>query len=213
MFAPTLEELMKLGLALLIGGLVGAEREYRDKAAGFRTMTLICVGAAIFTSASLQMGGPTMRDPARIAAQIVTGVGFLGAGVIVREGGRVTGITTAATIWLTAALGMGIGGGFYGLTLSAAVVVLLTLWLLPYVERRIDAIGDVRCYRVIGRDETSHEAVAALLTSAGLRLREHRRMRDGATRVFTWVAEGAPVAHERAADALLGSSLVTSFSY
>lgn len=101
------ENLIKLGMAVLVGGIVGAEREYRDKAAGFRTIILITVGSAMFTIFSMSM------DPGftRIAANIVTGIGFLGAGAIVREHGRVGGLTTAATIWLAAALGMGIAGG------------------------------------------------------------------------------------------------------
>src|SRR5574339_1054536 len=104
-----IENLIKLGMAIVVGGIVGAEREFRDKAAGFRTIILITVGSALFTifSASLDPGFTRTR----IAANIVTGIGFLGAGAIVREHGRIGGLTTAATIWLSAALGMGIGAG------------------------------------------------------------------------------------------------------
>ncbi|HQN43268.1 MAG TPA: MgtC/SapB family protein, partial [Anaerolineaceae bacterium] len=92
------EDLLKIVLAVLVGGLIGIEREYRDKAAGFRTLIFICVGAALFTILSVRLAGD--KDPTRIAASIVTGVGFLGAGVILRDGGRVIGLTTAAAIWL-----------------------------------------------------------------------------------------------------------------
>ena len=92
-----LEFLIKLGAALLVGGLVGAEREYRDKAAGFRTIIFITVGATLFTMFSTVIAGEE-NDPARIASNIVTGIGFLGAGAIMRESGRVAGLTTAATI-------------------------------------------------------------------------------------------------------------------
>jgi putative Mg2+ transporter-C (MgtC) family protein len=116
-------------LAILIGGLVGAEREFREKAAGFRTIICICVGATLFTILSLKMGGD--KDPARIAANIVSGIGFLGAGAILRASGRITGLTTASTIWLAAALGMGIGGGYYVLSSMVAVAILIVLWIFP----------------------------------------------------------------------------------
>ena len=117
------EDIIKLLLAVLTGGLIGAEREFRDKAAGFRTIILICVGAALFTMFSLRLGGD--KDPVRIAASVVSGVGFLGAGAILRSDGRIVGLTTASTIWLAAALGMGIGGGQYLISGLGAIVVLL----------------------------------------------------------------------------------------
>jgi putative Mg2+ transporter-C (MgtC) family protein len=209
---PTQEEALKLVMAVFIGALIGAEREYRDKAAGFRTMTLICVGACLFTQASLSMGGSTMRDPARIAAQIVTGVGFLGGGVIMRDGGKVTGITTAATIWLTAALGMGIGGGFYGVTFLAAAVVLLTLWILPFIERRIDARTEERDYRLTCAQGSDHAVLAEVLVGSGLRLHDHHRMKLKGCLVLMWSAKGPPAAHERACDTLLGHASVEEFT-
>src|SRR5512138_2976902 len=123
------EDILKICLALVAGGLIGIEREFRDKAAGFRTLIFICVGAALFTIFSTKLAGD--RDPTRIAANIVSGVGFLGAGVILRDGGRVIGLTTAATIWLTAALGMGIGGGEYLLVAIGVVITLVVLWVFP----------------------------------------------------------------------------------
>src|SRR5512143_1099180 len=104
-----IENLVKLGISILVGGIIGAEREFRDKAAGFRTLILITVGSTLFTIFSMSMEPEGSRT--RIAANIVTGIGFLGAGAIVREHGRIGGLTTAATIWLSAALGMGIGAG------------------------------------------------------------------------------------------------------
>ena len=99
----TADDLVRVGLAILIGGLIGAEREYRDKAAGFRTLIFITLGSTLFTMFSARLGGP--EDPVRIAANIVTGIGFLGAGTILRGEHGVTGLTTAAAIWLSAALG------------------------------------------------------------------------------------------------------------
>lgn len=140
-------DLVKLVFALLAGGLIGAEREFRDKAAGFRTLILICIGAALFTMLS-QKFAPT-GDPARIAAGVVTGIGFLGAGVILRDKGRVMGLTTAAIIWMTAALGVAIGGGQLLLAGIALFLVLTVLWILPFAERRIDLVRETREYEII----------------------------------------------------------------
>lgn len=124
----------RLMLAALLGGLVGAEREYSGQAAGLRTNILVAVGACLLTILSIY-GFPTDgaqagRDPARIAAQIVSGIGFLGAGAVFRDEDRVRGLTTAATVWLVAAIGMtvGVGAGFLAaLTTSFTLVVLIGL--------------------------------------------------------------------------------------
>ncbi len=107
------------------------EREFRDKAAGFRTLIFICLGSALFSILSAKLAVDS--DTTRIATGIVTGVGFLGAGVIMREGGRVTGWTTAATIWLTAAIGMGIGGGQYLLSGATVLLAMIVLWIFPFI--------------------------------------------------------------------------------
>ena len=103
------EDITKLLLAVVVGGIIGAEREVRSRAAGFRTIILICVGSTLFTMISMKIGGAA--NPDRIASNIITGIGFIGAGVIFHGQGHVSGITTAATIWIAAALGMSIGGG------------------------------------------------------------------------------------------------------
>ena len=114
-------------VAVLAGTLVGTERRSRDKPAGLRTLSLICVGSAIFTLVSVLIVGDTIADRGRIAAQIVTGIGFLGAGAIISDRGEVRGLTTGATIWVTAAIGMMIGAGYGagGLGLSFLVVGML----------------------------------------------------------------------------------------
>ena len=114
------QELIALGASVFVGGLIGVERQSRDKAAGLRTMIFICMGATLFTIISRCLGG----DPARVAAQIVSGIGFIGAGVILKHGSRILGVTTAAVIWVTAALGMCIGAGHYSLVLVATPLVL-----------------------------------------------------------------------------------------
>jgi len=141
------EEAIKLTLAVVVGGLIGAEREFRDKSAGFRTIIFITVGATLFTIFSLGLGMDS--SPTRIAANIVTGIGFLGAGAIMREGGKVAGLTTAATIWLAAALGMGLVAGKYALVGLSTLTILLVLWLFPRIEHLIDNIRETRIYEII----------------------------------------------------------------
>lgn len=130
------EIILKLLSAIFIGGLIGFEREYRDKAAGFRTMILISVGSMLFTYLSVLIGGE--NDPVRITASIVAGIGFLGAGAILVDKGRIQGLTTASTIWLTAALGVAVGAEAYGVAYVSTVAVLLVLWFLPYFEHHLD---------------------------------------------------------------------------
>jgi putative Mg2+ transporter-C (MgtC) family protein len=114
----------------LCGTLVGLERQKRDKPAGMRTMMLICVGSTVFTTASLLVGGGFYADRGRIAAQVVTGIGFLGAGAIIRDRGTVRGLTTGATIWTVAAIGVLIGAGHAaaGLALTVLVIGILVLF-------------------------------------------------------------------------------------
>lgn len=132
------ELIQRLMLAALIGGLLGAEREMRRKSAGFRTNILIALGSAVFTIASVTLTQGT-GDPTRIAAQIVTGIGFLGAGTIVRNRDGVQGLTTAATVWVNAALGVAAGAGEYRLAMIAGAIVLGVLLALGPVEAAIEA--------------------------------------------------------------------------
>ncbi|MBR3899214.1 MAG: MgtC/SapB family protein [Elusimicrobiaceae bacterium] len=134
--------IVKIVLSLVLGGVMGLERQYNDKPAGYATNSIICVGATLFTILSLymaQMGG----DPGRIAAQIVSGVGFLGAGAILREGNKVSGLTTAAAVWLVAAIGMAVGFGQYLLAAGACGIVLL---MQLGVRRTLGLVEKLRRY-------------------------------------------------------------------
>lgn len=130
--------LVRCGAAALCGAMIGLEREIRRKPAGFRTNILICVGAAMYMTVGLLIldDGRKMGDPTRIAAQVVTGIGFLGAGAIMQSQGRVSGLTTAATIWVVAAIGIISGAGYPLLAFIAACMVVLTLVVLLKVETR-----------------------------------------------------------------------------
>lgn len=128
----------RLALAAGLGALIGLEREWSQKAAGLRTNTLIAVGSALFTIMSVELSPGVPADPTRIASQIVTGVGFLGGGAILRTGGSVRGLTTAAIIWINAALGMAAGGGRYRVAILGTLTTLAVLHLLLPVERMMD---------------------------------------------------------------------------
>lgn len=127
--------LFRCGVAAMCGGLIGIERELKNKPAGFRTNILICLGSSIYMAVGLLLAG-TAVDPTRIAAQVVTGIGFLGAGCIMRAGEQIRGLTTAATIWVVAAIGIVCGAGYPVLALVSAMLVILTLAALRSVEKR-----------------------------------------------------------------------------
>ena len=128
-------ELMeRMALAALLGALLGVEREWRNKSAGLRTNILISLGSAMFTLMSIQLAAASPADQTRIAAQIVTGIGFIGAGAIMRTGMDVQGLTTAATIWVNASIGMAVGGGAYRVAIIATALTLVALVLLDPLE-------------------------------------------------------------------------------
>ena len=138
---PTQEVFGRLALAVVLGAVLGLEREYRRKPAGLRTIVLITLGSAMFSLVSVAVG-TAANSPDRIAAQIVTGVGFLGAGAILRSGFHIRGLTTAATIWVNAAIGMAAGVGMYAEATIGAVIALVVLLVLPAVERRFGTPTD-----------------------------------------------------------------------
>jgi putative Mg2+ transporter-C (MgtC) family protein len=131
---PEIESLLRLLLAAILGALVGFQRERCNKPAGLRTHVLICMGSALFTVVSIYGFSGTV-DPSRVAAGVVTGIGFIGAGVIFRgmKGDKVVGITTAASVWITAAIGIAAGAGMYIISTAVAILTLLVL-LLPRVK-------------------------------------------------------------------------------
>jgi putative Mg2+ transporter-C (MgtC) family protein len=135
------ELVQRLLLAAVLGGVLGFERELRQKSAGLRTNMLIAIGSALFTLMSYELADAASADPSRVAAQIVTGIGFLGAGAIMRTGSGIYGLTTAATIWVNAAVGVAAGGGEYRLALIATAVTLAVLLALSPLERIIDRMS------------------------------------------------------------------------
>jgi putative Mg2+ transporter-C (MgtC) family protein len=138
------EEAAQVSFAFIVGAIIGIEREFRSKPAGFRTMILICVGSCLYTIISKE----NVVSTDRIASNIVTGIGFIGAGVIFKEGISVNGLTTAALIWVTAALGMAIGYHNYPLAVVVSIIVVITLFVLEPVQRFINRLHRVKDYRI-----------------------------------------------------------------
>ncbi len=134
-FTSVVLNIVKVLISMLCGGLIGLERARDRKPAGIRTLMLVAMGSALFMIVSLSLGTDSRVDPSRIAAQVVTGIGFLGAGAIIRERGSVVGMTTAASIWVTAAIGLTIGAGFFIEGIFITIVTYLVLgWLHRYIN-------------------------------------------------------------------------------
>lgn len=208
-----LENLIKIGMAVVVGGVIGAEREYQDKAAGFRTIILITLGSTLFTIFSLSMDPGFTQT--RIAANIVTGIGFLGAGAIVREGGRIAGLTTAATIWLSAALGMGIGAGSIYFVLAATAVTILVLIAFPKLEARIDRIREARSYEIVvgASDYKKVEKISSLFNELSIRVLEHHQAKNEDAIIGTWKTIGAPQDHEKCVQSMMRDKSVKELKY
>lgn len=148
--------ILSLLTALALGSLLGLEREYRQKPAGFRTIALISVASALFTLLSQQFGG---TSPDRVASNVLTGIGFIGAGIIFREGGSVRGLTTAATVWASASLGMAAGVGAYQIAWVGLAIMLVILEVFEWLQQRLFSSHYSRKYVFVLR----HPAAAATL--------------------------------------------------
>jgi putative Mg2+ transporter-C (MgtC) family protein len=205
------EELIKLGLAVLVGGVIGLEREYRDKSAGFRTMIFITLGSTLFTMLSLEFVGDS---PARVAANIVTGIGFLGAGAIMRESGKVAGLTTASTIWLASSMGMGIGLGQYAFVLIATALTLVVLILFPAVEHWLGKVHDVRMYTIIVRLEAAPEFfIDRVLEQYRIGLVTKSLSKGSDRLIITVRTAGQTSQHARFINGLMNNKNVIEFRY
>lgn len=207
--------MVKLLLAVIIGGALGAEREYRSKSAGFRTLTLICLGATLFTLLSGLLGA--RGAPERIASNVVVGIGFVGAGVIFKQDahGKVNGITTAAMIWVTAALGMAIGGGYEWIAAIACGLVLIVLFLFSMVEGWIDRTNQIRNYRIVCNfeNETLHR-YEELFKTHHLKFKRSRQNKTDANVISgEWIVQGSEHNHRHFVEAVLKDPTVKAFEF
>jgi putative Mg2+ transporter-C (MgtC) family protein len=207
-----LSDSIRLLVALLIGALIGAEREYRSKAAGFRTLILICVGSGLFTLLSIRLGTPASHD--RIASNIITGIGFIGAGVIFKDGVNIAGLTTATSIWVTAALGMAAGAGEFVIAGIGLVLVMVVLALFERLQLVIDRWNHMRPCRIrFHADHMSYAAFEEVIAGCGLRRGSRKVQRDGRQFSVTYDLTGTALAHRKFLQVLVADERVDGFEY
>jgi putative Mg2+ transporter-C (MgtC) family protein len=202
-------------LAVIFGGAIGLERELKGKPAGLRTNILICVGATLLTDVSVMIGvagGARVGDPARLAAQIVSGVGFLGAGTIMQSSGTVTGLTSAATIWVVAAIGIAVGSGNYVGAAGATALVTIVLAWLGRVEHRIKRFRRVVHLTVRTKPGTPIEAIVATLADEGIKVTSTRVYDHPRDRTFELTLSGPAVQFEIMPQRLMERGDVVSVS-
>jgi putative Mg2+ transporter-C (MgtC) family protein len=171
----SLEMILRLVASLILGGLIGWEREYSNHSAGFRTHLLVCLGSTLIMLLSIYgfsqfANEPNVRmDPARLAAQVISGIGFLGAGTIFRTGLTVSGLTTAASLWVVAAIGLSVGAGFYMAASIATMMVLIILWILNIVEKKYMPSQKANSLQITIQDKPGViAAVQKVIVEAGL---------------------------------------------
>ena len=207
-----LELMLQLALATVLGGAIGLERELGGKPAGLRTNILICMGSVLYTKLSITMAGAT-ADPTRVAAQIVTGVGFIGAGTILHARGAVVGLTSAATIWVVAAIGVALGGAFYleacGTTLLV-IVVLQGLGRIELVVQRQQATSRVAVHARPG--PTAVEEIETIIRRTGLDIVQQSHRQENVDLVLEFELRGSKRLHDQVMIALLHHASVRTVS-
>ena len=212
MFVVTPEDLVKVLIAVVIGGIIGMEREMHSKAAGLRTITLITIGATMFTILSGKFGDPSNS---RVAANIITGIGFLGAGVILFAEGKLKGLTTASSIWAAASMGMAVGIGEYVLALAATILVVIVLAFFARLEQMVDHFGrKTRSYEIVypWRDN-KHEELEGLFHGCKMQVRNRKRMKRNGEMISMWELEGRARDHLCLAEKLLVDKEIKELKY
>lgn len=207
-------DLMKLGISLAFGMVIGLEREISDKAAGLRTNILICLGATLFTILSgYARISDTMQDY-HIVAQIVAGVGFLGAGAIMRQGEQVTGLTTAATIWTVAAVGAAVGMGYYVVAAATTGIVLIVQVAFVKLDYYINELRQYRTFRfVCGSDERAVGEIEKIFRESHLKIVRRKLMKKEDGYHSEWYTVGSFENNEDAVSKFIGSNLVVEMTY
>lgn len=204
------QEFIMIMLSIIIGLAIGAEREYRGKSAGLRTFILVSFGACIFTILSIKIG---IQSYDRIAANIITGIGFLGAGVIFKEENKVGGITTATTIWATASLGMCAGSNHLYLAILGTVIVLVVLAFLYPLQKVIDDRNRVRMYKI---SMSSLEDVAycqEMFRQFELRFTLEEQKKTDAVLNSSWSVSGRRSRHDELVQKLMHDQRISGFQF
>ena len=210
-FDVDIEIALRLLMSFAIGSAIGIEREYRSKAAGLRTMIVICLGSTIFTEISISIGD---SSPDRIASNIITGIGFLGAGVIFKDGLTISGITTATTIWISAALGMAVGAGEYFIALVGSGVVLIVLTLFENFKLWIIRMHQSRTYKITFlHGEKFAQDLYKEITKLKLDLRPERDMKNDEFTILVYEISGREAKLDDLNHFLKNDARVKSYEY
>lgn len=208
---PTEEIIIRLVLSAVLGGLIGAERELRNKSAGFRTLILISLGSCLFTIVSVLID---VNSQDRIASTIVTGIGFLGAGVIFKSNYGVKGLTTAATIWVTAAIGMAVGGGYFVASIITAILVLIVLYVLGYFQKLIERVNKELTYRIIfENDPEIANKVEGFMSQNKLKFKRLRQIKKDEQVLIYWHVKGDKENQKQFVEMLLRDQQIRRFDY
>ncbi|WP_333866808.1 MgtC/SapB family protein [Sphingobacterium sp.] len=204
------QDVVLILLSVLIGLLIGIEREYRNKSAGLRTFILVSFGSCLFTILSLKIG---LANPDRLAANIITGIGFLGAGVIFKEDNKVSGITTATTIWAAASLGMCVGAGYLFLAFIGVGLVLIILALLTYLQTYIDNYHKIKDYELQTSSEADFEHTEQLIRGMGFKavIISQRYNKESLNTV--WRLTGNVTKHRAFVDTVRRDKQVVAYQY
>jgi putative Mg2+ transporter-C (MgtC) family protein len=203
-----IDELTKLFVALIVGAIIGAEREYKSKSAGFRTVILITVGSTLFTMIS-----NFISTDGRIASNIVTGIGFLGAGAIFREGMNVKGLTTATTIWISAAIGMAIGIAKYEFAFAALTIVMIVLLSFTWIQSLIERSNKIEIYSIsfIQTNEFDLESLKKFILKCNLSLTISKKIKTQKVHTCIFSIQGKAKCHEQLVKELYESKYILEF--
>lgn len=211
---PYAQDLLSLTVALALGAFIGLERELSDKAAGLRTNILICVGSCLFAILSRQFASATGADSTRIAAQIVSGIGFLGAGAIMREGEHVTGLTTAATIWVVAAIGVAAGFGFFSLAAAAAAMTLVVQGVFPHLDTMIDELRQRHTFKITSElDDDGLEEIKTIFRNSDVKVLRRKLMKRANLYYSEWYVAGPRLEQKNVVRLLLDNKHVRELTY
>lgn len=212
LFMEFTDAVLRLLVAAGLGGIIGLEREYRDKSAGFRTQLLIALGTALFTISALDLSSMHgSSDPARIIGYIIAGIGFIGAGAIAKDGFSIKGLTTSSTIWVGAGIGIASGMGDFSLAAVATIIAMFALIALPGFEHWIDHLKRERTYTITATSLVGLDDVMSKFRSSSLKVHDYRRSMNGGNFVLRLVTSGKPNAHRHMEDYLLNEEKVIDF--
>jgi putative Mg2+ transporter-C (MgtC) family protein len=203
-----MDEITKLLVSLILGSIIGAEREYRTKSAGFRTVILITVGSTLFTIIS-----NLMSNDARVASNIVTGIGFLGAGAIFKEGSSVKGLTTATTIWISAAIGMAVGVGQYEFAFVSVTIVMVVLIGFSWLPNKIERIHSEQTYHIstIEVNQNHMDELKALFKECGVASSCINQKKLNNEMHLIYSVRGSKRNHQKLISELFKNEKITSF--